>query len=129
MKEIIALGGEGIFSFLIVIFNDFYELHYDVLSSFRLYNIQFKKVKILWGRGLGAEGRVLDMRARGREPDNLKTRCKILKNLKLNLKPKQMLLFIVPPSHYCEFKFEHAFPNQSFSPPPFDHHYVLPDAF
>ena len=28
-------------------------LIYDVLSSFRLYDIQFKEVKILWGLGAG----------------------------------------------------------------------------
>ena len=38
--------------------NDFFVLHYDVLSSFMLYNIQFEKVKIFWG--LGAGGRELD---------------------------------------------------------------------
>ena len=54
MKERLAYG--GVFSFLIVILNDFSVLIYDVLSSFRLYNIQFKKVKILWGPG--AEGRI-----------------------------------------------------------------------
>ena len=40
-------------------------LIYDVLSSYRLYNVQFKEVKILWGLGardwiwgLGAGGRI-----------------------------------------------------------------------
>ena len=56
MKERIALGGVGIFSFLIVILNDYYVLHYDVLSSFRLYNIQFRKVKTLWEPGAGGRG-------------------------------------------------------------------------
>ena len=64
MKERIAEGGLGILSFLIVILNDFSVLIYDVLSSFRLYNIQFKTVKILWGPGAGYEGR---------GPDNPKT--------------------------------------------------------
>ena len=36
----------------------------DVLSSFKIYNIQFKKVKIFWW--MGAEGQGLDMRAGGR---------------------------------------------------------------
>ena len=31
-------------------------LHYDVLSSFKLYNIQFKKFKILWGPGAKSQG-------------------------------------------------------------------------
>ena len=53
MKERLAYG--GVFSFLIVILNDFSVLIYDVLSSFRLYNIQFKKVKILWGPRAGYE--------------------------------------------------------------------------
>ena len=43
---------------LIVIPNDFFycttlSLIYDVLPSFRLYYIQFKEVKILWGPGAG----------------------------------------------------------------------------
>ena len=73
MKERLAYG--GVFSFLIVILNDFSVLIYDVLSSFRLYNIYFKKVEILWGPG--AEGRGPDMRAGGRGPDNPKTRYSI----------------------------------------------------
>ena len=40
-----------------------------------------------------------------------------------------MLFFVVRLSHYCEFKVEHAFPNQSFSRPSFNHHHVLPGAF
>ena len=40
-----------------------------------------------------------------------------------------MLLFAVGLSHYCEFKVEHAFPNQSFSRPSFNHHHVLPGAY
>ena len=40
-----------------------------------------------------------------------------------------MLFFVVQFSHYCEFKVEHAFPNPSFSPPSFNHHNVLPDAY
>ena len=70
MKERLAYG--GIFSFLIVILNDFSVLIYDVLSSFRLYNIYFKKVEILWGPE--AESRGPDMRTGGRGPDNSKTR-------------------------------------------------------
>ena len=41
----------------------------------------------------------------------------------------EKLFFVVRPSQYCEFKVEHAFPNQSFSPPSFDHHHALPGAF
>ena len=38
---------------------------------------------------------------------------KNLKGLKSNLKPKKNVLFFeVQFSHYCEFKVEHAFPNQ-----------------
>ena len=33
----------------------------------------------------------------------------------LSLKPKKTLFFIVRLSHYCGFKVQHAFPNQSFS--------------
>ena len=40
-----------------------------------------------------------------------------------------MLFFVVRFSHYCEFKVEHAFPNQSFSRPSFNHHRVLPGAY
>ena len=40
-----------------------------------------------------------------------------------------MLFFVVRLSHYCEFKVEHAFPNQSFPRPSFNHHHVLPGAF
>ena len=40
-----------------------------------------------------------------------------------------MLFFVVRISHYCEFKVEHAFPNQSFSRPSFNHHHVLPGAY
>ena len=36
-----------------------------------------------------------------------------------------MLFFVVRLSHYCKFKVEHAFPNQSFSRPLFNHHHVL----
>ena len=44
--------------FLIVILNDFLycttlTLIFDVLSSFRLFYIQFKEVKVLWGSGAG----------------------------------------------------------------------------
>ena len=56
VKERIALGDVGRLSFLIMTLNDFSVLRYDVLSSFRLYNIQFKKVKILWESG--AKGRI-----------------------------------------------------------------------
>ena len=37
-----------------------------------------------------------------------------------------MLFFVVRLSNYCKFKVEHAFPNQSFSQPSFNHHHVLP---
>ena len=40
-----------------------------------------------------------------------------------------MLFFVVRLSHYREFKDEHAFPNQSFSRPSFNHHHVLPGAY
>ena len=40
-----------------------------------------------------------------------------------------MLSFVVRLSYYCEFKVEHAFPNQSFSRPSFDHDHALPGAF
>ena len=40
-----------------------------------------------------------------------------------------MLFFVVRVSHYCEFKVEHAFPNQSFSRPSFNHHRVLLGAY
>ena len=40
-----------------------------------------------------------------------------------------MLFFVVRLSHYCKFKVEHAFPNQSFSRPSFNHHHVLPVAY
>ena len=40
-----------------------------------------------------------------------------------------MLLFVVRLSHYCNFKVEHAFPNQSFSRSSFNHHHVPPGAF
>ena len=40
-----------------------------------------------------------------------------------------MLFFVVRISHYCEFKVEHAFPNQSFSRPSFNHHDVLPGVY
>ena len=40
-----------------------------------------------------------------------------------------MLFFVVRLSHYCEFKVEHAFPNQSFSRPSFNHHYVQAGAY
>ena len=73
MKERLAYG--GVFSFLIVILNDFSVLIYDVLSSFRLYNIQFKKVKILWGPG--AEGRIWEPGVRDRVTQRpvLETSC------------------------------------------------------
>ena len=48
--------------------------------------------------------------------------------LKSSLKLKNMLFFVVRPSHYCNFKVEHAFPSQSFSRPSFNHHHVPPDA-
>ena len=41
----------------------------------------------------------------------------------------EKLFFVVQPSQYCEFKVEHAFPNQSFSPPSFDRDHALPGAF
>ena len=53
---------------------------------------------------------------------------KILKNLKSNLKPTNLLFFVIRLSHYCEFKIEHAFSSQ-FSRPSFDHHHILPGAF
>ena len=62
LKERITLGSVEIFSFLDMILNNcsvFYTtliLIYGVLSSFSLYYIQFKEVKILWGPG--AVGRV-----------------------------------------------------------------------
>ena len=34
-----------------------------------------------------------------------------------------MLFFVVRFSHYCEFKVEHSYPNQSFSRPSFNHHH------
>ena len=37
-----------------------------------------------------------------------------------------MLFFVARLSNYCKFKVEHAFPNQSFSQPSFNHHHVLP---
>ena len=40
-----------------------------------------------------------------------------------------MLFFVVRLSHYCEFKVEHAFPNQLFSRSSFSHHHVLPGAY
>ena len=40
-----------------------------------------------------------------------------------------MLFFVVRLSYYCKFKVEHAFLNQSFSQPSFNHHHVLPDAY
>ena len=40
-----------------------------------------------------------------------------------------MLFFVVRLSHYCEFKTEHAFPNQLFSRPSLNHHHVLPGAY
>ena len=40
-----------------------------------------------------------------------------------------MLLLVVRLSHYCEFKVEHALPNQSFSRPSFNHHHVLPGSY
>ena len=58
VKDSIASGSLGIFSFMIMIFNNFLcytnlILIYDVLSSFRIYYFHSKKVKILWR--LGAE--------------------------------------------------------------------------
>ena len=47
----------------------------------------------------------------------IKSSFKILKNFKPNLKPKKMLFFVARLPHYCEFKAEHAFPNQSFLRP------------
>ena len=47
----------------------------------------------------------------------------------LSLKPKKTLFFVVRLSHYCKFKVEHAFPNQSFSRPSFDHYHDLPGTF
>ena len=47
----------------------------------------------------------------------------------LTLKPKKTLFFVVRLSHYCRFKVEHAFPNQSFFRPSFDHYHELPSAF
>ena len=47
----------------------------------------------------------------------IKSSFKILKNLKSNLKPKKMLIFVVRLPHYYEFKAEHAFPNHSFLRP------------
>ena len=41
-----------------------------------------------------------------------------------------MLIFVVRPSHYGEFKVENqSFPNESFSGPSFKHHHVLPGAY
>ena len=34
---------------------------YDVLSSYRLYNVQFKEVKFLWGRGPDNPNTVLNV--------------------------------------------------------------------
>ena len=40
-----------------------------------------------------------------------------------------MVFFVVRLSHYCEFKVEHAFPNQSFPRPLLNYHHVLPGAW
>ena len=58
LKERITLRSVGIFSFLNMISTIFRRyialiLIYDVLSSFKLYYIQFKGVTILWGPGEG----------------------------------------------------------------------------
>ena len=60
--------------FLIVILNDFLycttlTLIFDVLSSLRLFYIQFKEVKVLWESGAGARG-----------PDNPSTPIKVVLN-------------------------------------------------
>ena len=47
----------------------------------------------------------------------------------LSLKPKNTLFFVVQLSHYCGFKAEYEFPNQSFSRPSFDNYHELPGAF
>ena len=55
---------------------------------------------------------------------------KFSKNLKSSLKPKKKLVLVLRLSHYCEFKVEHAFPNQSFSQTSsFDQYHDLPGAF
>ena len=56
MKERIALGSVGIFSFLNMILNDFFYhttliLIHDVLSALGLYYIQFKEVKVIGAGG------------------------------------------------------------------------------
>ena len=40
-----------------------------------------------------------------------------------------MLFFVVRLSHCGEFKVEHAFSNQSFSGPSFNHHHLPPGAY
>ena len=55
---VVAKGGVGIFSFLIVILNDFFVLIYNVLGS-----------------------QELDMRARGRRLDNTMTRFYMSRNM------------------------------------------------
>ena len=39
----------------------------------------------------------------------MKIFLKFSKNLKLNLKPKKLLFFVIQLSLYCEFKAEHTF--------------------
>ena len=59
--------------------------------------------------------------------------CASLKNAyfeeHLRTTASEKLFFLVRLSHYCEFKVEHVFPNESFSQPSFDHHHALPSAF
>ena len=59
--------------------------------------------------------------------------CKIFKNNyfeeHLRTTASEKLFFIVRLSHYCEFKVELVFPNQSFSRALFDHHHAWPGAF
>ena len=54
---------------------------------------------------------------------------KILKNLRSNFKPKNNVILQVRFSYYYEFKVKHAFHNQSFFQPSFNHLYALPRVF